>query len=175
MTAAGLSCGSCGTQLGATAKFCSECGTPVSHVTQFHRVASCSARRPHGWSTAQRLRPSPSSFRSKAQLNRCGPVGYWAWSNRTAIAGVVSRIWSVGAGRCPPSRACWTVQSTATAQLWAWSAHLALAKAVSYMKFRRWQPPVVSRCSRVLRVAHQSDSLPRRLAAVARDHRRRGS
>ncbi|MGB8503758.1 adenylate/guanylate cyclase domain-containing protein, partial [Mycobacterium sp.] len=34
MTAAGLSCGSCGTQLGATAKFCSECGTPVSHVTQ---------------------------------------------------------------------------------------------------------------------------------------------
>ena len=74
-------------------------------------------------------------------------VGYWAWSNRTAIAGVVSRIWSVGAGRCPPWRACWTVQSTATAQSWAWSAHLALAKAVSYMKFRRWQPPVVSRCS----------------------------
>ena len=34
MTAAGLSCGSCGTQLGATAKFCSACGTPVSHVTQ---------------------------------------------------------------------------------------------------------------------------------------------
>ncbi len=29
LTAAGLSCGSCGTQLGATAKFCSECGAPV--------------------------------------------------------------------------------------------------------------------------------------------------
>jgi class 3 adenylate cyclase len=34
LTAAGLSCGSCGTQLGATAKFCSECGTPVAHTTQ---------------------------------------------------------------------------------------------------------------------------------------------
>src|SRR6187431_1771785 len=32
--AAGLSCGSCGAQLGATAKFCSECGTPVAQVTQ---------------------------------------------------------------------------------------------------------------------------------------------
>ena len=29
-----------------------------------------------------------------------------------------SRIWLVGGGRCPPSRACWTVQSTATA-LWS--------------------------------------------------------
>jgi adenylate cyclase len=34
LTAAGLSCGSCGTQLGATAKFCSECGTPVAHAAQ---------------------------------------------------------------------------------------------------------------------------------------------
>ena len=34
LTAVGRSCGSCGTQLGATAKFCSECGTPVSHATQ---------------------------------------------------------------------------------------------------------------------------------------------
>ena len=34
LTAAGLSCGSCGTQLGAVAKFCSECGAPVAHDTQ---------------------------------------------------------------------------------------------------------------------------------------------
>jgi len=34
LTAAGLSCGSCGTQLGATAKFCSECGTPVTPATR---------------------------------------------------------------------------------------------------------------------------------------------
>ncbi len=34
LMAAGLSCGSCGAQLGATAKFCSECGTSVAQVTQ---------------------------------------------------------------------------------------------------------------------------------------------
>jgi class 3 adenylate cyclase len=34
LTAAGLSCGSCGAPLGATAKFCSDCGTPVTHATQ---------------------------------------------------------------------------------------------------------------------------------------------
>ena len=34
LTAAGLSCGSCGSQLGAAAKFCSECGTPVNQATQ---------------------------------------------------------------------------------------------------------------------------------------------
>jgi adenylate cyclase len=33
MTAATLLCGSCGTQLSATAKFCSECGTPLTHAT----------------------------------------------------------------------------------------------------------------------------------------------
>ena len=34
LTAAGLSCAACGAQLGATAKFCSECGTPVAKGTQ---------------------------------------------------------------------------------------------------------------------------------------------
>ena len=34
MTATGLACGSCGTQLNAAAKFCSECGTPVTSVTK---------------------------------------------------------------------------------------------------------------------------------------------
>ncbi|MGO9511323.1 MAG: AAA family ATPase [Mycobacterium sp.] len=34
MTAAGLSCASCGTPLGAAAKFCSECGTPVAGGAQ---------------------------------------------------------------------------------------------------------------------------------------------
>ena len=32
--AAGLSCGSCGSQLSAAAKFCSECGTPLNRATQ---------------------------------------------------------------------------------------------------------------------------------------------
>src|SRR6201984_2962655 len=34
MTATGLSCGSCGTKLSETAKFCSECGAAVSAITQ---------------------------------------------------------------------------------------------------------------------------------------------
>ncbi len=34
LTAAGRSCGSCGTRLAATAKFCGECGSPVAQVTQ---------------------------------------------------------------------------------------------------------------------------------------------
>ncbi|MGO9509002.1 MAG: hypothetical protein ACLPXZ_17270, partial [Mycobacterium sp.] len=32
--AAGLSCASCATPLGAAAKFCSECGTPVAGAAQ---------------------------------------------------------------------------------------------------------------------------------------------
>jgi class 3 adenylate cyclase len=34
LTAAAPSCAACGAQLGATAKFCSECGTPVAQVAQ---------------------------------------------------------------------------------------------------------------------------------------------
>jgi class 3 adenylate cyclase len=34
LTAAGLTCGSCGTYLAATAKFCSECGSPATHAIQ---------------------------------------------------------------------------------------------------------------------------------------------
>jgi adenylate cyclase len=33
LTAVAPSCNSCGTQLGATAKFCSECGSPLTHAT----------------------------------------------------------------------------------------------------------------------------------------------
>ena len=34
MTATGLSCGSCGKELNEKAKFCNECGTPVTQATQ---------------------------------------------------------------------------------------------------------------------------------------------
>ncbi len=43
---------------------------------------------------------------------------------------VLSRIWSVGGGRCPPSRACWTAQSTATALWSVWWGRPALGRAV---------------------------------------------
>ena len=53
------------------------------------------------------------------------PIGCWAWENGIALSGVLSRIWSVGAGRCPPSKACWTVPSTATAR---WSGVVGLTR-----------------------------------------------
>ena len=34
LAATGLSCGSCGARFGATAKFCSECGSPLTQATQ---------------------------------------------------------------------------------------------------------------------------------------------
>jgi adenylate cyclase len=34
LTAAGLSCGSCGTELPPNAKFCNECGAPVARVSR---------------------------------------------------------------------------------------------------------------------------------------------
>src|SRR6516162_2141161 len=33
MTAAAVECGSCGTELGANAKFCSQCGAPITTAT----------------------------------------------------------------------------------------------------------------------------------------------
>ena len=34
LTAGGLLCGSCGTELRPNSKFCNECGTPVTHVSR---------------------------------------------------------------------------------------------------------------------------------------------
>ena len=46
----------------------------------------------------------------------------------------------VGGGRCPPLRACWTVQSTATALWSVWWGHRASARAVWCARWRRWRP-----------------------------------
>ena len=54
---------------------------------------------------------------------------------------MLNRIWSVGGGRCPPSKACWTAQSTATALWSAWWGHLASARAVWCVRCRRWRRP----------------------------------
>ncbi len=67
---------------------------------------------------AQRLSVSRRWFSIKGAdepVRGPSPVGHGA--NSIAPSGVPSRIWSVGGGRCPPSRACWTVQSTATARV----------------------------------------------------------
>ena len=38
--------------------------------------------------------------RSRVPTSRCPPIGCWAWAKGIALSGVLSRIWSVGAGRC---------------------------------------------------------------------------
>ena len=104
------------------------------------------------------------------------PSGCWAWATSIALSGVLSRLWSVGGGRCPPSRACWTVRSRATALWSAWWGRPASARAVWCARFRRWRRAAwCGGVHRLLRVAHQPGSLPCRRAAAARGHRRRGS
>ena len=61
--------------------------------------------------------------------------------------GPVESIWWVDGGRCPPLKACWSVQSTGTALWSVWWVRLVLAKAVWCVKFRRWRLPVASRFS----------------------------
>ena len=67
------------------------------------------------------------------------PIACWAWATGIAPSGVPSRIWSVGGGRCPPSRACWTARSMATARWSAWWGHRASARAVWCARWRRWR------------------------------------
>jgi adenylate cyclase len=77
LTVAGLSCGSCGTQLGATAKFCSECGTPVTSATpsaEYKQVTVLFADVVHSMDIAatvgaERLREIMAEL-----VNRCAAV-----------------------------------------------------------------------------------------------------
>ena len=87
----------------------------------------------------QRLSASLSWFRSRVPRNQWPPIACWAWANSIAPSGVLSRIWWVGGGRCPPSRACWTAQSMATARWSAWWGRLASARAVWCARWRRWR------------------------------------
>ena len=82
----------------------------------------------------------------------------------TALSDVLSRIWSVGGGRCPPSRACWSAQSRATALWSAWWGRRVSARAVSCARLRRWLAPVVWRCSppSASRTPARSPSMPSR-------------
>src|SRR5262245_56386050 len=68
--------------------------------------------------------------RSRVPRNQWSPTGCWALETSVEILSGLSRVWSVGGGRCRPSRACWSVRSTATALSSAWWGHQALARAV---------------------------------------------
>ena len=87
---------------------------------------------------AAALTDPESWFRLKVRC-RCRPVGCWAWATGIVLSGVLSRIWSVGDGRCPPLKACWTVPSTDTARWWAWWGQPVLARAV-------WKCKTTGRC-----------------------------
>ena len=53
------------------------------------------------------------------------------------LSDVLSRIWLVGAGSCPPSRACWTAQSMAMARWSPWSDHRVSARAAWCVRWRQ--------------------------------------
>ena len=117
---------------------------------------------------------SLSWFRSRVPIERSRAHRLLGMARRASrCVGVLSRIWSVGGGRCPPLRACWSAPSTATARWSAWWGHRASARAVWCARLLRWQRPQCGGVHRLLRVAHQPGPLPCRGAAAARSQRRR--
>src|SRR6201984_2877618 len=82
MTTTGLSCGSCGTELNETAKFCSECGAAVSAGTkpaEYKQVTVLFADVVHSMEIAaavgaERLREIMTELvdRATAVVRRCG-------------------------------------------------------------------------------------------------------
>src|SRR6478672_9347698 len=87
-----------------------------------------------------------SWFKSRVPGSRCASTVCWASANSIALGGL-SRLWSVGGGRCPPSRACWSARSMATARWSAWWGHPVLARAVWCARFRRWRVNGGWKCS----------------------------
>src|SRR6476469_4232333 len=78
---------------------------------------------------AQPLWVSESSFTLRVPRNQWPPIACWAWENGITPSGVLSRTWSVGGGRCPPLRGCWSVQSLGRALWSAWSARPGIGKS----------------------------------------------
>ena len=66
-------------------------------------------------------------------------------------------LWSVGAGRWPPSTACWSARSTATVRWSAWWDRRASARAGWSARPRRWRLAAVSRCFATFCESHASD------------------
>ena len=72
-----MSCGSCGTQLSATAKFCSECGTPVVRPTQSAEYKQVTADRRRGLELLTQIRDMSFSSGSSGR-NSQSPTRYLA-------------------------------------------------------------------------------------------------
>ncbi|ORB88527.1 hypothetical protein B1T49_03700 [Mycobacterium persicum] len=84
--AADASCRSCGSAVAATAKFCSECGEPLTRSARSAEYASwrCSGRRPH------------------SKITRCGRVWRrWPFSAKSSRLPAISNAmtgWLCGCG-----------------------------------------------------------------------------
>ena len=82
------------------------------------------------WLMAQRLSVSRRCSASRVPTSRSAPVGCWVCRKSVTLSGVLSRILLVGSGRWPPSRACCSARSTATARWSPWWGHRVSERAV---------------------------------------------
>ena len=93
-----------------------------------------------------------------------------------ARSGVLSRTWSVGAGRCPPSKAYLDRAIDGHGGVVGVVGPPGIGKSRLVREVAAMAPAGVSRCfSRLLRIPHQRRPVPCRGAAAARGHRRRRS
>jgi len=72
------------------------------------------------------LPPPPPELLDSLLRPSSGPP---PWAKGIALAGVLSRLWSVGTGSSPPWKACWSARSMGTARWSAWRAQRASARA----------------------------------------------
>ena len=93
-----------------------------------------------------------------------------------ARSGAPNRPWSVGAGRWPPSRACWTRASDGDGAVVSVVGPPGIGKSRLAREIARWRRARDVECVRhPLRIARQPYPLPSRRAAAARGHGRRGT
>ena len=77
LTAAGLVCGSCGTELPPNSKFCNECGAPVTHVSrsaEYKQVTVLFADVVHSMDIAAAVGPERLREIMAELANRCATV-----------------------------------------------------------------------------------------------------
>jgi class 3 adenylate cyclase len=77
MTATGLACGSCGTELGAKAKFCSQCGAPITTATtpaEYKQVTVLFADVVHSMDIAAAVGPERLREIMAQLADRCAAV-----------------------------------------------------------------------------------------------------
>ena len=162
--------------VGSTSLGYTTIGKQVGMAQRMESVAPpggrCSASPPRTWSSERARYGVSTSWRiSRVPINGSRPVACSAWGNGLVLARVLSRVLSVGGGRCPPLKGCGTVRSTTTARVVAVVGPPASARAVWCARLRRWRADGAWRIHRLLRVARQPGPLPCRRETAARGQR----